>query len=427
MRLETLVLSLFSLSILAGCGETADETVTVDSGSPSPSSSEAGKPATGEPEQLAVSNVSMTTSADLSALPSVATESPEGTAEWALNEITRLRAAPMPTDSKAVANYRRDRNKQIVNLATQVVAATHADSELEDQFNAAVHQLMETKLELALLGQPDDIDSLFETVRNLEESHPGSKAAEEAGFTLARYAHANARRFAAVNPETLVEFSRQARIYADMYPKRVDRGAPVLFAAARSCENQASKGVTNDETRSGLINEAKLCYTALKSQFPDAHQGVVATAVLRRLNLTGQKLTEFSGPTLDGRFVSIERLRGRIAVIVFWSSENEQFSQNLGAMKAALARFASAGAYLVGVNMDVEAKAASDYTRKHQLPGTHIFFGKPDQQRWDNPIVRYWGIQNIPSIWIVGPDGTVQTTDATFENLNEILSQLATK
>jgi len=425
MRLYLIAVGGVLLSLLVGCGQTSEPTDSVQAEQPEERrSTESAVAPSGQSRSLAVSTVSMTKQPDDSQREASAkATTPKGIATWSLSEITRLRAAPTPDDPKAVAAYRRDRNKQIVNLATQAISATHAEPRLANQFNAAVHQLMETQLELALLGRPDDIDALFDAVRDLEDSHPDSKAAEEAGFTLARYTHANARRFAAVNPETLFEFSRQARIYADMYPSRVDRAAPVLYAAARSCEKQAQR-VGDLAIRKRLRNETRLCYIALKTNFAGVHQGVVATAVLRRLNLAGRKLTEFGGPTLDGRRAEIERLRGRVAVLVFWSSENEGLNQNIDGLISTLSRHSPDDVYLLGVNMDATHQAAEDYVQEHGLPGKHIFFAGEDEQRWENPIVRYWGVQDIPSIWIVDQVGTVVTTDATFKNLGEQLLEL---
>ena len=74
--------------------------------------------------------------------------------------------------------------------------------------------------------------------------------------------------------------------------------------------------------------------------------------------------------------------------------------------------------------MDATRQAAEDYVQAHGLPGKHIFFRGEDEQRWENPIVRYWGVQDIPSIWIVDQAGTVVTTDASFKNLGEQLLEL---
>ena len=426
MRWNLIAVGGVLLSLCAGCGETSESTDSVRTDQPKvqPPGDDSPVVASDRSGSLPVSTVSMTKRrGDSRGEATAKATTPKGIATWSLSEITRLRAATAPDDSKAVAAYRRDRNKQIVNLATQAISATHDKPQLVNQFNAAVHQLMETQLELALLGRPNDIDALFDAVRDLEQSHPDSKAAEEAGFTLARYAHANARRFAAVNPETLLEFSRQARIYADMYPSRLDRAAPVLYAAARSCEKQAPR-VADPAIRQRLKNEARLCYIALETDFAEVHQGVVATSVLRRLNLTGRKLTEFGGPTLDGRVAKIERLRGRVAVLVFWSSENERLNQNIDTLISTLSRHSPDDVYLLGVNMDATRQAAEDYVQAHGLPGKHIFFRGEDEQRWENPIVRYWGVQDIPSIWIVDQAGTVVTTDASFKNLGEQLLEL---
>ena len=77
------------------------------------------------------------------------------------------------------------------------------------------------------------------------------------------------------------------------------------------------------------------------------------------------------GPTLDGRFAEIERLRGRVAVVVFWSSENEDFNRQTNRLVSTLSRHASKGVYLLGVNMDANKAAAEEYVRQHRHNDYH--------------------------------------------------------
>ncbi len=413
-RATTAAFMMTLTAAVVGCGG-SDETAT--------GATSVTQPATATPEPPPVAAINSATVDTPDDLADESKVDEKNSPTWALSEIMRLRSAPTPTDPAAVTAHRRKLNAQVIDLATKAIAETHEKAELQDQFTQAVRQLLQARLEMALRGQPDDIDALYDDVRNLTERDPKSPAAEEGAYTLARYAHTNARRFATQEPRWLEEFARQARLYADAWHNRPDRAAPLVFAAARSCELYA-KQAAEPVKRAAMMNEAKLCYTTLKNRFPDLPQGQQAVAVLRRLALEGTELSQFSGPTLNGKYARIEQLRGRPAIIVFWSSDNPEFAQALPALKTTLEQYAPQRLYLVGVNLDRDHDAATDFIKTHQVPGSHIFFPEEDQQRWDNPLVRYWGVLDIPTVWIVDPNGVVVNTTARLEELATILPGL---
>ncbi|MFK7821413.1 MAG: TlpA family protein disulfide reductase [Planctomycetaceae bacterium] len=427
MRFCATVIASVTLLLVSGCGgsdappadgttETVQPPPTASIGTPKPdvSSQPATQTAAMNPAN-AGDGVMLDVSPDQSATEK---DSPE----WVLEEIALVRAAPISEDPSVVGQQRRERNARIIELATKLIAETHEDPKQEKFFNSAVRELLQTRLEMALGGQPDDIDALYADVRDLDERNHISAAAEEAAFTLVRFAHANAQRFAATEPQWFEELSRQSRLYADGYPKNGERAAPILFAAARSCEINAPK-VKDPAMQKSLRNEAKLCYTALKDQFPGQPQGQRAVAILRRLRLVGQPLEQLSGPTLDGKFARIEQLRGRTkaTVIVFWASDNEEFEQKSDLLVSTVRKHQ--GVYLLGVNMDEDELDVKAFLAKHPLPGKQIFFTDADKKRWDNPIVRYWGIVEVPTIWVLDKDGRVLSTEVTIDALDALLTR----
>ena len=174
--------------------------------------------------------------------------------------------------------------------------------------------------------------------------------------------------------------------------------------------------------QASLLNEATLCYTALKDQFPQDPSGQRAVAILRRLALRGQVLEQFAGPTLDGKYARIEQLRGKTSatVIVFWSSENEEFAKNVDQLVSTVRKHR--GAYLLGVNLDTEELDVKAFLAQHEMPGKQLFFAE-GKRRWDNPIVTYWGIIDIPTVWVLDRDGQVVSTDVSIADLDALLTK----
>ena len=320
----------------------------------------------------------------------------KGTAEWLLREVIRLRTAPLP-EAKTPAEReqaQKARNTKIVEMATEAVAKSHSDAKQKTVFNAVIHHLVEARLQLALGGDQQSIDLLYDDADSLYRREPESQAAAEAAYALARFAHTNAQRFGKQEPRWIQEFAHQARYFARNFPKEGSRAATLLYAAGWSCE------------LNHLLDEAIGCYTVIKEKFPKTAQAQQVTAVLRRLNLAGGSL-QLAGPTIDGGFASIDQFQGKVVLIVFWSSDTARFVKQVPQLIAASKKYGEAGFEILGINLDEQEASVDAFLEKHPLPGRQIFYPEPEKRRWDNPIVRYYGIRNIPAYWLVDRQGIV--------------------
>ena len=398
----TLTLALFVNLGLPGCS--GDE--AVDTGGRQPA-------ATGTPSAPPTVSLSSSTSpADSAAQPS-ADELTEGSPRWLLREIVRLRAKPAPKlddlDQRRAA--RRQRNDKIITLATQAISVTHDDPDQEQMFNLAVKQLLEARLQIALLGNRDDIEALYADVEQLDNRDPDSTAAAEGAFALARFTHTMARGHAGRSVDWVREFSRQARSFAGRFPDQAYRFVPQLFAAARSCELH------------NLNTEAIHCYTMLKDHFTETIQGQQSISILRRLNLVGQR-PEIAGSTPDGGDVAIGDYAGRVVLVVFWSSENTTFRKLAPTLVELSRDYRKNGLEILGVNLDKEETDVDGFLEKVALPGRHIFFSHRDQRRWENPIAKFYGISDIPTLWLVDRQGRVVNTRVTSEALDRDVRKL---
>jgi peroxiredoxin len=338
-----------------------------------------------------------------------------GSPEWIISKIKQLRREPLPAetgnDPQKLKAARAERNKEITKLATEAVALTHQQVDQEQSFTEAVHLLMESRLQLALQGDQESIDALYDDASSLYQRDATSKAAAEAAFVVARFAHTNARRFARDEPKWLEEFARQARIFATSFPAEEARAVSLLHAAGWSCELH------------GLTEEAVGCYALLKEHYPQTPQGKQVDSLLRRLTLAGKPL-QLAGPTLDGGYVSVDEFHGQPLLVVFWASDADRFVERLPELQAVTNQFASVGLKVIGVNLDGEDSQVAAFVSEHKLPWPQIFYTDPAKRRWDSPIARYYGIRDIPMVWLVDAQGVVVDTQIEPGQLESRLSAL---
>lgn len=352
------------------------------------------------------------------------TGTPEDEAAGILREIQQMRVAAVPADLEQARKTRRERNERIVELATNVLRLTMNDQAREAQFHQAIGQLLEARFQMALAGTQDDVDQLYADVQALNDRDPKSIAAAEGVYYIARFAHTRAGMLARSQPEWLTTLSQWAREFSDRFPEQQKRAVTLLFGAAHSCELHAATSADAELSRR-LMTEAKLCYSALAEKFAETTQGQEAAAVLRRMALPGQPLSQFSGPTLDGGFVSVEDFTGKPTLIYFWASDDAEFVEELQPLLQKIrSQVPAERLRMVGVVLDEEETELEAFLERQPVPGQQIFFPNAEQRSWNSPLVRFWGISRSPSIWLVDARGMVVTTSAASADLVPQLQSL---
>ena len=335
---------------------------------------------------------------------------PDDEATQTLREIQQLRISPVPADLAEARKIRRERNERIVDMATKILRLTMSEEARLPQFHLAVGQLLEARFQMALAGTQDDVDLLYADVQALNERDPKSIAAAEGVYYIARFAHTKAGLLGKSQPVWFETLSRWAREFSDRFPQQTQRAVSLLFGAARSCELQAM-ATDDQELATRLLTESRLCYTALAEKFATTDQGQEATASLRRMALEGQTLSQFSGPTLDGGFISSDDFTGKPTLIYFWDSESEEFTADLlPVLKKISTALPSSRLRIVGVALDEDEATLNEYLESQKVPGQQIFFTHGEQRSWNSPLVRFWGIAQSPTVWLLDAQGKVIST-----------------
>lgn len=330
----------------------------------------------------------------------------EGTPEWLVHEATRLllESPPETDDIEALKKHRRERNEKIIRLAKEAIQATHTDPEKERLFTAAVHNLLEARLQLALAGDSEQVDLLYEDAEALFKRAPESAAAAEGAHTLVSLTYTNAKSASSGDTRWLKELARQARHFAESFPNEERRSLPMLFTAARSCE------------LSGLAEEALECYELIPRTFPKSTFAARVTPIVRRLKLVGNR-AQLAGPSLEGESLALDDYLGHIVLVVFWSTDKGQFVEQLPDLLKVARSYEERGLRVLGINLDQESTAVQEFLIQRKLPWPQIFFPEPEKRGWNNPAAAYYGVMDVPALWLVDQSGFVVSTNVNATEL----------
>ena len=114
-----------------------------------------------------------------------------------------------------------------------------------------------------------------------------------------------------------------------------------------------------------------------------------------------------------------EATRGKVAVISFsgsWCGPCVAETPNLKAVWEALGKNEKFA--MLGLSVDEKVDEPRDYAKENGIQWVQGFLGE-----WNNPAAKEamsaYGVQGIPSIWLIGPDGKVVAKDLRGEKMKE--------
>jgi peroxiredoxin len=196
-----------------------------------------------------------------------------------------------------------------------------------------------------------------------------------------------------------------ARTFASAFPE--DRRAPRLLAEAASlCDN-------HPEQKRPLVEQA----LAMKGTLPDEALTARLRDDLKRLDQLGKPVDlTFAGPA--GKTVDLSHYKGRVVALVFWAAES---APSLLWMRDFTA-YASGvpGLKVIGVSLDQDRADLDAAVKTLRIDWPVAFDGKG----WQGGIARRFGINSLPTLWLIDKQGCLQTLNArdNYElRINELL------
>jgi thiol-disulfide isomerase/thioredoxin len=166
--------------------------------------------------------------------------------------------------------------------------------------------------------------------------------------------------------------------------------------------------------------EAKNWYKQLKDHFADKPQARKAEGSIARLELEGRTL-RLSGPTLNDPNITfdMDQKHGKVVIVYYWASWNTQCASDFAKLKGMLDTH-SGKLDLVCVNLDNTLDEARKYLQNNPLPGTHLH----QDGGLESKMATDYGIQVLPTIFVVGKDGKVVNRNGQIANLEDEVKKL---
>ncbi|TVT43476.1 TlpA family protein disulfide reductase [Hymenobacter setariae] len=126
---------------------------------------------------------------------------------------------------------------------------------------------------------------------------------------------------------------------------------------------------------------------------------------------SGQPAPAFTLPDAEGRLVALGDLRGKVVYLDFWASWCSPCLAEMPASNALRQQFASRDVVFVYVSLDRQPAAWQQAVAARQLASPNSVHLRADQE-FASPVAQTYGVQSIPSYWLIGRDGRLIQKDA---------------
>ena len=320
----------------------------------------------------------------------------DGAAAW--KEVQRLEAGPPPAgkgDPKEV--YGRHVAAQEGALRRFLELAGKENGLLFDaRFRLARVLALRAELEANsdLQGESDALlDSLERGATHAQQSH--------IAFTkISQWMRRN--RFP--NAEQRRELLSAAREFRERYPGDI-RAARLLVEVATQFDREP-------EVKRGILGDA-----GRLTKDPELTQRIGDE--MRKLGLLGRKL-EMSFSDIGGRPFKLEQYRGRPLVLLFFSEGSPPSLSAWRTLNEKLSGYPNVAR--VAVSLD-ENRGSLDRAKQGLSAGWTVGW---DGLGWNSPLARRWGINALPTAWLIDGQGKLVSLNA-IEGLESQLEALSQK
>ena len=121
----------------------------------------------------------------------------------------------------------------------------------------------------------------------------------------------------------------------------------------------------------------------------------------------------------DGREVDLGKLAGKVVLVDFWATWCGPCVAELPNVKAAYAKLHPDGFEIVGISFDEDEKALRKFVTREKIEWPQYFDGKGWKNKWG----QQYGIDSIPSMWLIDKKGILRELNARegLENRVEAL------
>ncbi|KAF1079683.1 MAG: hypothetical protein GQF41_3998 [Candidatus Rifleibacterium amylolyticum] len=168
-------------------------------------------------------------------------------------------------------------------------------------------------------------------------------------------------------------------------------------------------------------------FDALLKELESSKDPQIVEAAGRMLNPffrspEGKPFPEFPAgkKTIDGKDLNLARFKGKVLLVDFWATWCPPCRAEVGPLVSVYNKYKDKGFEIVGISFDKERADFDAFVKENKMDWPHYFDGK----HWENEVGPTYGIQSIPTMYLLDGEGKVISTDLRDGKLEKELEKI---
>jgi peroxiredoxin len=166
-------------------------------------------------------------------------------------------------------------------------------------------------------------------------------------------------------------------------------------------------GIVQAVAQNSAPEKARPLLQAFANGAVSAKVKAAAEEQLTRLKAIGQPV-DLQYTAVDGRSVDLAKLKGKVVLIDFWATWCGPCVGEVPNVKKTYDQFHSKGFEIVGISLDKDKDKLTQFTADHKMEWPQFF----DGLYWQNKYARQFGIESIPTMWLIDKKGNLRDMNA---------------
>jgi len=132
---------------------------------------------------------------------------------------------------------------------------------------------------------------------------------------------------------------------------------------------------------------------------------------------------DFTVTSLQGGSLKLSEQKGKVVLIDFWATWCAPCRAEVPHLKTLYADFKAKGFEIIGISLDRDEQDLKKYIEENGLTWPIAFSGKA----WKDETAALYGVQSIPSMWLIDRQGILRHFDLRGEDLREAVKDLTNR
>ncbi len=144
-----------------------------------------------------------------------------------------------------------------------------------------------------------------------------------------------------------------------------------------------------------------------------------AAQKIRAALVIGTKFPDFNETDVTGKSLSPTSYQGKIVLVDFWATSSETSRTELPHVMAAYRKFHDQGFEIVGISLDLDRARFIGFIQAMDLTWPQYF----DGLGWQNKLAVKYGVEKIPTTYLLDKDGKIIGKDLRGEALSDAVAK----